>query len=287
MTEVFAQTLILFVDMLGFASLVEKEGEDLNSLNPIFTDIERHAPEVADTLLGYRFINFHRCLNQARRRLQDSGAGTAVVFSDSAFFRIDTLDLAIQEARALMYELIMAGIPARIGLASGSYRMLRFMTDTSSQVSFHISQFLGTGVVRAHAAEQSGLPGLRVILHPSLNDQIDPDRMRLIRVIPPDRPLRLAVEWEVNYLEEHGSGSGPNYDDCIAFDELRWMWGGADPDFHYHYHATYEAWQRMRGQLGRPPYPWEKFLDRDEYDFAHGIRPRPEPAARMSSEDPT
>ena len=31
----------------------------------------------------------------------------------------------------------------------------------------------------------------------------------------------------------------------------------------------------MRVQLGRDPYPWEKFLDRDEYDYTHGIRQRP------------
>jgi len=33
----------------------------------------------------YRFINFHRCLNRARVHLLKIGAGTAIVFSDSAF----------------------------------------------------------------------------------------------------------------------------------------------------------------------------------------------------------
>ena len=75
--------------MLGFAALVEKEGEELNELNPIFTGVELSSPSPADSLLGYRFINFHRWLNQARVRLQGIGAGTAIVFSDSAFFRID------------------------------------------------------------------------------------------------------------------------------------------------------------------------------------------------------
>ena len=31
----------------------------------------------------------------------------------------------------------------------------------------------------------------------------------------------------------------------------------------------------MRSQLRRSPYPWDKFLDRDEYDYTHGIRERP------------
>jgi len=56
----------------------------------------------AESLLGYRFINLHRCLNEARQRLQKMGAGTAIVFSDSAFFRIETLSDAIQLAGTLM-----------------------------------------------------------------------------------------------------------------------------------------------------------------------------------------
>jgi len=76
--------------------MVEKEGDELNELSPIFTGVELYSPSPAESLLGYRFINFHRCLNQARVRLQELGAGTAIVFSDSAFFRTDSLENAIQ-----------------------------------------------------------------------------------------------------------------------------------------------------------------------------------------------
>ena len=86
MTQPFETTFILFADMLGFAALVEREGDELNELNPIFTGVELYSPSPAESLLGYRFINFHRCLNQARVRLQEMGTGTAIVFSDSAFF---------------------------------------------------------------------------------------------------------------------------------------------------------------------------------------------------------
>jgi hypothetical protein len=83
MAEPFQTTFILFVDMLGFAALVEKEGDELNELSPIFTGVELYSPSKAGSLLGFRFINFHRCLNQARVRLQEMGAGTAIVFSDT------------------------------------------------------------------------------------------------------------------------------------------------------------------------------------------------------------
>lgn len=270
----FETTFILFVDMLGFASLVEKEGDELNELNPVFTGVELYSPSPADSLLGYRFINFHRCLNQARVRLQELGTGTAIVFSDSAFFRVNTLENAIHVARTLMFELITSDIPARMGIARGSYRMLRFLTDSSDNVAFHMSQFLGTGIVRAYQTERCGIPGLRILLHPDLEPLLDREAMRIVTAAPGDK-MRLDVRSEVNYLEADDNSLGPDFQDCIQFDSLRWMKGVADPQFHYHYLKTFEAWNVMRAQFGRPPYPWEKFLDRDEYDDTHGIRERP------------
>lgn len=274
MTQPFETTFILFVDMLGFAALVEKEGNELNELNPIFTGVELYSPSPAESLLGYRFINFHRCLNQARVRLQEMGAGTAIVFSDSAFFRTDTLENAIQLARTLMFELVTSDTPVRMGLARGSYRMLRFLTDSSANVSFHMSQFLGTGIVRAYQTERCGVPGLRILLHPDLEPLLDKEVLRIIPVKPSEK-MRLNVQSEVNYLETTDNHLGPDFEDCIQFDCLRRMTGLTDESLQYHYIETFNAWNVMRAQLGRAPYPWEKFLDRDEYDYTHGIRERP------------
>ncbi len=274
MTEPFETTFILYVDILGFAALVEKEGDELNELSPVFTGVELYSPSPAESLLGYRFINFHRCLNQARVRLQELGTGTAIVFSDSAFLRIDGIENAINIARTLMFELVMSEVPARMGLARGTYRMLRFLTDSSAQVSFHMSQFLGTGVVRAYQTERCGVPGLRILLHPDLEPLLDKDALRIIPLKPSEK-MRLNVLSEVNYLDPTDDRSGPDYDDCLQFDCLRYTTVVTDDPFQYHYIETYNAWNVMRAQIGRPPYPWEKFLDRDEYDYTHGIRARP------------
>jgi hypothetical protein len=275
MAQPFETTFILFVDMLGFSALVEKEGDDLNELNPIFTGVELYSPTPAESLLGYRFVNFHRCLNEARVRLQEMGAGTAIVFSDSAFFRIDSFEDAIHLARTLMFELVPSEIPARMGLARGSYRMLRFLTDSSAHVSFHMSQILGTGVVRAYETERCGLPGLRILLHPDLEPLLDKDALRIIPVTPSEN-MRLNVRSEINYLDTTDDNHlGPNFDDCIQFDCLRSMISLTDERFQYHYIETFNSWNVMRAQIGRAPYPWEKFLDRDEYDYIHGIRERP------------
>ena len=276
MTELFSDTYVLFVDMLGFASLVEEHGNELSQMNPVFAEAEDNSQLPAANLLAYRFITFHRCLNQTRARLQELGAGTAIVFSDSAFLRIDTLEHALDISRSLMYELVTGYVPARMGLAMGSYRMLRFLSDSSAQVTFHMSQFLGTGVVRAHQAESCGAPGLRILFHPNLEPLLDPTSMPLIP-LETEVSLKLPVRLELNYLKEKGNHYlGSDFDDCIPFDSLRCMWGEADSTVRYHYRETYYAWQRMRAKFGRPPYPWEKFLDRDEYDYARGIRPRPE-----------
>jgi L-fucose mutarotase/ribose pyranase (RbsD/FucU family) len=76
-----------------------------------------YSPSRAENLPGYRFINFHRCLNEARVRLQEMGAGTAIVFSDSPFFGIEMLQNVIPLARTLMFELMSGEIPVRMGLA--------------------------------------------------------------------------------------------------------------------------------------------------------------------------
>jgi hypothetical protein len=274
MTEPFETTFILFVDMLGFAALDEKEGEELNELSPIFTGVDLYSPSPAESLLGYRFINFHRCLNQARVRLQELGAGTAIVVSDSAFLRIDSLENAIHIARTLMFELVASGVPVRMGLGRGSYRMLRFLSDSSDNVLFHMSQFLGTGVVRACETERCGVPGLRILLHPTLEPLLDKDALRIVAVKPIEK-MFLNVRSEVNYLDTEDDRLGEDFEDCIQYDCLRWMMAETDEPFQYHYIETFYAWNIMRAQIGRAPYPWEKFLDRDEYDYTHGIRERP------------
>ena len=100
-----------------------------------------------------------------------------------------------------------------------------------------------------------------------------------MRIIPakPGEKMRLDVRSELNYLEvdDDSLGLGTEFQDCIQFDRLRWKTGLADEQFQYHYIETFGAWNAMRAQLGRAPYPWDKFLDRDEYDYTHGIRERP------------
>ena len=268
------ESYVIFADMLGFADLVEREGDELNELSPVFAGVELYSPSPAPSLLGYRFINFHRCLQTARTNMQEGRSGTAIIFSDSAFFAVDTLERAITLARSLMYSLVTSDVPARMGIAHGSFRALRFNSDISDQTSVHMSQFLGTGVVRAYKTERCGLPGLRVMIHPDLESDLDRVKHRVVAI--GDSVRRYPdVESEVNYLDTDPQHSGPDYEDVILFDCVRSLELDADEAFAYHYKATFDALNGMRGQFGAPPYPWEKYLNRDAYDKEYSITPVP------------
>ncbi len=259
--------------MLGFGDLVLAEGDDLSELLPAFAKEELYVEQ--PSLLAFRFSNFHRCVEVASAAWRSNRAGTAIVFSDSAFFSSNNLLDTLELARSLMAALVDSGVPARMGIAPGTFRAVRFTSDTSAQASYHASQFLGTGIVRAHRAESCGIPGLRILLHPLLETLVDRPRDRIVVAAHDRGVLREPVSLELNYLNPTGNEwSGPDYDDVLEFDALRNLIAESDPKVHYHYTATFDAYNAMRAQLGRAPYPWLKCLDRDKYDTEHGIAPR-------------
>src|SRR5437870_730068 len=99
MTTIEFDTFVMFVEMLGFADLVEAEGNEHMDYKPIFKDATLYSPSTSQSLLRERFVNFHRCLGTARTNLQHARSGTAIVFSDSAFFQAETLERALEFSR--------------------------------------------------------------------------------------------------------------------------------------------------------------------------------------------
>ena len=175
------EAFVTFVDMLGFADLVEEEGGDLGDLNPILKSVELYSPSPGSSLLGNRFVNFHRCLQSARTKMQEAGSGTAIIFSDSAYLALENLELTIDVARSLMYSLVVSDVPARMGIAHGSFRGLYFGNDSSDQLSVHMSQFLGTGVVRAFETERCGLDEPVDLVRLDVRAQLSGNRRELRR----------------------------------------------------------------------------------------------------------
>lgn len=99
-----------------------------------------------------------------RQRLY--GGITAMLFSDCAFLNPGGSLRAALIATDLMREFIKAGVPVRMGIGKGTFYPFGYSTDTGADsMLVSKSRFLGTAVVRAHAAERCGGKGMRIFVH--------------------------------------------------------------------------------------------------------------------------
>src|SRR4051812_22908873 len=99
-------SVVLFVDMLGFASLLEQTPDAVSKLKPIFqpmTSIESVVSGIVadqDPLVA-RFTSFHIALEK-RIQADIKGGVTAITFSDSAFVHLPSALGVIRFGRMLM-----------------------------------------------------------------------------------------------------------------------------------------------------------------------------------------
>ena len=141
------QTLI-FVDMLGFAALIEKHPCRIEDNPP--TDDGYGGAHTAPT--QSQFNLFDQVLDHSIQ--QPDGGITAMLFSDCAFLNPGNSLRAALIATDLMRKFIKAGVPVRMGIAKGTFYSFGYSTDTGGDsMVVSKSRFIGTAVVRAHAAE--------------------------------------------------------------------------------------------------------------------------------------
>jgi len=145
----------------------------------------------------------------------------------------------------------------RIG--ARSFRGLRLTTDVSDEVRRHSSQFLGTGVIRAHQAESCGLKGLRIFIHPDSEMNEDwQSEMCEVEVDPPQsNRIERRVTHELNYIEHHPDfkPDGPqttdeSYIELVA--GVTKVMNRSPVQEKLHYHQTFAALSRMRDAYSRP-----------------------------------
>lgn len=261
---------VLFVDMLGFANLTEEHTDSVGSLAPTFDadeDIIRWTddtypgdnsgvqsrPARRENPLESRFSAFHRCITGATRRLQQAGEGSVVAFSDSAFFEYPAAIPAMRGAMSLMRNCIAEGVPVRMGVGFGSFRILRFLSDSSHSVAVHGAQFIGTAVVRSYRAERCGAKGMRILLHPSAAEQLGSDAVCRQVLLHLPEPVN-SVEYEINYASHADEVHGLNLDKQM-FQSVSEMCDGTEAGFRFQYLETFHALNRMRQHRGRRPYP--------------------------------
>jgi hypothetical protein len=229
----------LFVDMLGFSALVEAHPHSVvHTLHPT-------GRGSTTTPSGEVFNRFHHHLDVLAEAPTDTGPNHVMIFSDSAFFMYQNAHLATDAAQRLMCWLILAGIPARMGLGFGTCGLHRFTYDSLPSLTVARAMFSGTAVVRAHAAEKCGGKGCRVFVHPSF---LGNDQSNKADLIDLPHPCESATS-ELNYL--------PN--EPTAHDAL-WLRlqdthraAPMEARIQQQYLDTFDALQRMRSARGLQP----------------------------------
>jgi hypothetical protein len=229
----------LFVDMLGFSTLVEAHPHSVvHTLHPT-------GRGSTTTPSGEVFNRFHHHLDVLAEAPTDTGPNHVMIFSDSAFFMYQNAHLATDASQRLMCWLILAGIPARMGLGFGTCGLHRFTYDSVPSQSVARAMFSGTAVVTAHAAEKCGGKGCRVFVHPLFirNNQLD--RAHLIELA---RPFKAATA-ELNYLPDESSKHEKIW---RKLHELKHN-APAEPKIQRQYRDTFAALRRMRKARGLSP----------------------------------
>jgi len=254
--------VVLFADILGFAALTEEYPLDVDRCRAgdrpiayLFNEIFEKSPND----LARTFSKFHSSLRGVLNLARMSHTLTAITFSDSIFVATTYVYEAANIAIDLLHRLMSQKIPVRMGIAYGSFAALRFRSDITFDCGDHAAQFLGTAVVRAHAAETCGIKGLRILLHPSimpLLDDIYHNPVPIDRLLHPLRHLecsekerlnKASIQYEIDYWHLKPTR------EAEAWRGLQDMWNVAPPSEVEHYEVTAEAINRMRIAQGHEP----------------------------------
>ena len=241
------QTLI-FVDMLGFAALTEK--------HPRRIETDQHAVYTARTQSQFnRFDHMLDCCINDQRFY--SGI-TAMLFSDCAFLKPGNSLQAGLIATELMREFIKAGVPVRMGIGKGTFYSFEYSMDAGgdSRRLVSKSRFLGTSVVRAAAAEKCGGKGMRIFVHPKVDDLNSNSDFKILKLQQgyenADRELDYLHPEENQKADEQDGNLSQGVDDMESAareGKNECEWG----DIRIQYDETRSALNRMCKSRGRPP----------------------------------
>ncbi|GAB6270616.1 hypothetical protein KN63_08915 [Smithella sp. F21] len=254
--------VILFADILGFAALTESFPLDVDRCRVGDRPIAYQFGEIFEASrneLAHTFSGFHSSLRGALSLARMNHPLTAITFSDSVFIATTHAYEAVNIAINLFHALLPQKIPMRMGIAYGTFAALRFRSDITVDSGDHAAQFLGTAVVRAHAAETCGIKGLRILIHPSVMPLLDDIHHNPVLTEGRLHPLRHIECSEREQLNKAGVLHEIDYwhltptSEAKAWRGLQDMWNKAPLSEVEHYEVTAEAINRMRIAQGREP----------------------------------
>ncbi len=249
---------VLFVDLLGFAKLTEEHPLDLEAIKHFQKPLSGSVDQLlaaGRNPLTHAFTSFHHTLKWAIELAQMKHALTAITFSDSAFIATSKLSESVSVATYILQSLLQARVPARAGIAYGSFSAVRFKSDVSVEGGDHSAHFLGTGVVWSNAAESCGIKGLRILLHPSAAALLDnqyhrptnDQKIGYVACSPEESADAQSVQFEIDYWQFKPTA------EAEAWHALQDMWSAAPQGALPHYEATVQAINRMRVSQGEQP----------------------------------
>jgi hypothetical protein len=248
-----AEHTLLYVDMLGASDLTEKFPTRL--IHSVSDETGFNSTKSSET--PNQFNRFSRVLRECVDECSLHGSVTAMLFSDSAFLEFGNSLRATMAATELMRNFILAKVPVRMGLGSGTFYPLRFSLDITDPTIVSRSSFIGTAVVRAHHAEQCGGKGLRIFVHPLVRAELTSIQQR-INVMALVKPYKHAT-WELDFLHERmpvqEKQSAEEADRGLfrAVLEMKAKCATAPMAVRRHYIETIKAMNRMREKNSRPP----------------------------------
>jgi hypothetical protein len=246
---------IVFVDLLGFARLTEDWPHRI---------IHRRRGSLRTSSTSdssNRLMTFHNVLDQTIQEFaRMSNVITAMSFSDCAFVLVGNSYLSAEFAAELMQHYVRAYVPVRMGIAAGTFWPGRQSSDVIGGSVISRAIFYGTAIVQAHRAESSGLAGMRIFLHQSLDGVPNFGPRPILRF-----PVQTnGVFGELSYLyhrDQYRNVSRPESID--ADDDALWVSVAdlrssvdkkAPRRAHRQYVETLAALNRMRRALGRPQF---------------------------------
>lgn len=236
---------LVYVEILGFKAIAESYHFRVQDSGP---DEQGFLHSWA-TELQNRSNRFDRVLDQCVFNETLNGGMQVLLFSDCAFLVFETSLQAAVVSTRLMRDFIKEKVPVRMGLGKGTFYDIEYVTRTNADpVLVSKSRFIGTAVVRAHAAEQCGGKGMRVFLDASLEGDLTSIRQQ-IKVLQLTRPLRNA-KWELDYLNESRPASENEAVEKADHDLFESIANLKDPklppNVRRHYTQTLAAMNRMR-----------------------------------------
>lgn len=248
---------VLFVDMLGFSALTEQFPPLIPPGGYVRRRYRTPQTDVEATLLSRRFERFHKTITARlveNLNMYPELPHTNIVFSDCAFVVFGSYWGTSHYAVRLMRDLILQRVPCRMGIASGSFNLVRHSTNTDDHTVVYATQFLGSAVSRAHAAEHAGLKGMRIALHSSVGQALVPN--------PYSSPWPMleydgapTLIGELNYASVPGDKSAHHLS-SVPFDQLdsdlllaiKAMRDDAPTSQAHHYDDTLNVFQLMQRQ---------------------------------------